>query len=128
MSCYDKILWRPQEGETIKMDKLIINKAHDTQLNVVVATIEHVDDETHFVLSLGAGEEIRIVGDQEWNQFLKFVNGLNWDHEDTGEYEIFENEEDLPFAEEIEDIPWLDTVETPTDQKTNNTLELPILE
>ena len=56
MSCYDKILWRPQEGETIKMDKLIINKTHDTQLDVVIAIIEHVDGETHFVLSLGTYE------------------------------------------------------------------------
>ena len=127
MSCYDKILWRPQEGETIKMDKLIINKAHDTQLNVVVATIEHVDGETHFVLSLGTYEEIRIVGDQEWNQFLKFVTGLNWDQEDTGECEIFDHEENLPFAEEVEDNPWPDTVETPT-KNLIDTLELPILE
>lgn len=93
MSCYDKILWRPQEGDIIKIDKLIINKTQDTRLNVVIATIERLNDETHFVLSLGGNEEIRIVGDQEWNQFLKFMNDLNWDHASTGEYEIPDNEE-----------------------------------
>jgi len=109
------------------MDKLIINKTHDTQLNVIVATIEHTGGETHFVLSAGTEKEIRVVGDQEWNQFLQFVNSLNWSQEDTGEYEVFDDEEELPFAEEVEDEPWTDTVETPT-RKTNNTLELPILE
>lgn len=131
MSCNDKIPWTAPEGETIKLDKLAINKAHNAQLNVVIARIEHVNNEVHFVLSTGCENEIRIIGDQEWDRFLQFLGGLNWSQQNTDEYELFDEDENLPFAEEIndDDEPWVDTVETPIKRRrSGNTLELPVLE
>ena len=91
--------------KTLKKDKLVFNEDYNEFLGVAVLAIERVkDNEVHFVLNFGGGKEIRFVGQSEWQKFLDFARWFDWNPINTDTWEmsqIAEDDEDLPFAEEI---------------------------
>ena len=74
--------WKPPLGTVVKQEKLILNK-DSSFLEVVILSIEHYEDEIHFVLKIGGKDEIRIVGEDEWFTFLKFLEHFEFKHEQT---------------------------------------------
>jgi len=88
-------LWSPPHGKILKKGKLVLNKNHDTLLEVAILTIEQLDnDEVHFVLNIGGSKELRFTSYREWQKFIKFVRWFDWEPGDTGVWEASHLEEE----------------------------------
>jgi len=113
---------------TLKKDKLVFNEDYNELLGVAVLAIERVEgNQIHFVLNFGGGKEIKFVGQSEWQKFLDFVRWFDWNPVDTDTWEmsqIEENDENLPFAEEVFDD--VDTHCKCSKRKSSTTLKLEV--
>jgi hypothetical protein len=88
-----------------KIEKLIINANYPNSgyFDLLTLKIEHRSGEVHYILETSEGIKLRIIGRDEWRNFLDFVKWFDWDFQDTREMEIFNNDANIPFAEEIID-------------------------
>jgi len=67
----------------VKQKKIILNKAHQNHLEVVIAEIHRIDNQVYYVISFGGDKEIIMFGPDEYEKFVDLVINLDWDPEDT---------------------------------------------
>ena len=91
----ERILYEPPEGEIVKIDKFVLNKANNQYLNAVVVIIERIDEIPHYRISTGGTNEFRIIGHEQWQQFLDFLNQANWVSQKTIEWQLPEDSEPI---------------------------------
>ena len=85
----DKVLSKPRLGELRIQKKLILNKEYPNNIEVVIGEIEHVylpDSDiyqAHYIVSFGGDKKIRVIGQDDWHEFLEMLRWLDWDPNDT---------------------------------------------
>ena len=89
------ILYEPPVGDVVKVGKFVINKSNERYLDVVVVSIERIDEVPHFRISTGGDDEFRIIGREQWQQFLGFLKQINWVSEETSELQVLQESEPI---------------------------------
>jgi len=84
----DKVLATPRLGELRIQKKIVLNKNHPNNLEVVIGEVEIVNEELHYIVSFGGDKSVRIIGKKNWNAFVEMVQWLDWDPDETQEVYI----------------------------------------
>lgn len=72
-----------KKGVLLKRKKLVLNKHNNKNLNVAIAEVRKSFNETYFVLSFGGENEVVVVGEDEWYNFLELLLNLDRNKDDT---------------------------------------------
>ena len=84
----NKVLSTPRLGELRIQKKLVLNKNHPNNLEVVIGEVEAVNKELHYIISFGGDKSIRIIGKKNWNAFVEMIQWLDWNPDETQEIYI----------------------------------------
>tara|TARA_R110000824_G_scaffold184221_1_gene365205 strand:+ start:117 stop:419 length:303 start_codon:yes stop_codon:yes gene_type:complete len=75
-----------------KQEKIILNKEYPDSIEVVIGEVHDVKTahghEIHYIVSFGGDKSITIIGDENWDAFLRFVDFIDDIAETTQEIEI----------------------------------------